>query len=190
MGKNVAGVFFFCLKFIFFVIPLVAIWWWFGVPWYGEFLKQVTGGILKFGFGMDIISGDIILAGMMNTDSVLRFVIGTHEPTMNITKLISNLPPYVALVLATPALAFWRRLRVIAYGVSILSLCHILFIVFALRFQEYQVHHSEIPMALAQFFITLPFLLWVVFAYWDRILSAANGKPKSKTQAQKELKDV
>lgn len=190
MGKNVFGVIFFCIKFLLLVIPLVLVWWLYALPWYGEFLKQVSGSILKFGMGMDIISGDLILEGLLNTESKLTFAIGAHEPAMPIVKLVSNIPPYIALVLATPALGLIKKIKLIGYGVALLSFCHVAFIVFALSIEEGQMDYSKIPTALAQFFITLPFLLWVIFAYWDRIMPINNNSPAQPKETAKDVKNT
>jgi len=177
---NLKEVVFFCLKFLIFLLPLVAFWWYLALPWYGELLKQISGSILKYAFGANITSGDIQLKGLMNTESVLSFTIGNHEPAMPIVKLVSNIPPYLALVFATPGIAAIRRIKVTLYGLGILFFFHAGFIVFALRIQSYNVDYSKIPMALGQFMITLPFLLWIIFAYWDKIQIAITGQKNKK----------
>ena len=35
---------------------------------------------------------------------------------------------------------------------------------------------SEVPTALVQFFLTLPFMLWIVFAYWEKLMTLFQDK--------------
>ncbi len=166
----------FCVKFLVFVIVLVVLWW-LVLPYYGQALIQLAGAPLKYVLGMPIESGHIDADGMLNTNTVLTFVVNGHFRGMPIALLVTNLPPYVALVLATAGLGWKRRLRILAYGCGILCFFHVGFIVVALRFQDTMEQVSEIPTAVAQFFLTMPFMLWIVFAYWDRIMSLGQEQP-------------
>ncbi|HDP35853.1 MAG TPA: hypothetical protein ENN29_12185 [Candidatus Hydrogenedentes bacterium] len=103
---------------------------------------------------------------------------------MPIALLVTNLPPYVALVLATAGLAWKKRARILVYGCAILIFFHVLFIILALRFQDAMLQVSEIPTAVTQFFLTLPFMLWIVFAYWERIISMGQDKPARQEEPQ------
>ena len=158
----------FSVKFLTAVVVLVVLWWE-ALPIYGTFLVQVTGGILKYAVGMPIQWGRIVPDGLLNTETQLSFGLPNHQPTLPIALLVTNIPPYIALVLATAGLRFGRRLRILAYGCGILVAFHIAYIVIMMRFQETLQHASEIPVAVIQFFLTLPFLLWIVFAYWEHI---------------------
>jgi exosortase/archaeosortase family protein len=172
----------FCLKFIVFVTVLT-VFWWLLLPYYGYVLIQLTGGTLKYLLGVPLEAGYIQAQGMLNTESTLVFHIPPYAPTMPIALLITNLPPYVALVLATAGLAIWKRIRILAYGSGILAFGHALFIVLlAMIFLEAQkpggeetfigslATAKELPTAIIQFYLTMPFLLWIVFAYWDRLM--------------------
>lgn len=163
----------FAVKFLVFVAVLVGAWWAF-LPYYGHALAQVSGTILRFGLGVPVEYARIEPHGMFNTESRLVFGLGGREPRMPVALLVTNVPPYWALVAATAGLALRRRLRILAYGTAILCAGHVAFIVVALRFREALQQVSEIPTAVAQFYLTLPFLLWIVFAYWDRIASYLN----------------
>ena len=175
--KRRGSVLLFCLKFVVFVTVLVVLWWLI-LPWYGKVLLQVTGMPLKYLLGMPIESGSIKADGVLNTGTILTFVMEGHKRQMPIALLVTNLPPYVALVLATAGLSLKRRLLILFYGVSILCFFHAAFIVLALRFFAIMQLGSEVPTAVAQFFLTLPFMLWIVFAYWDRLMTLGQEKPK------------
>jgi len=159
---------FFCVRFAIFIPPLVILWWEF-LPVYGYLLVQTAGSVLRYVLSVPIESGFIQAEGVFNTDSKLVFVVAGHERALPIALLVTNIPPYLALILATAGLGLWKRLRVLAYGSGILMLGHIAFLVIVLRFQETLQQASEVPTAAIQFFLTLPFLLWIVLAYWDRI---------------------
>lgn len=158
----------FCLKFLAFVVVLVVVWWLL-LPYYGQVLLQVTGVSLKYLLGVPIESGRIEAGGLLNTGTTLIFSVEGHERRMHIALLATNVPPYIALVLATAGIAWKRRLRILGYGCGILCFFHAAFITVALRWQDALMQASEIPTAMVQFFLTLPFMLWIVFAYWDHI---------------------
>lgn len=168
----------FCLRFLAYIIVLVILWWLL-LPAYGQLLLQVTGITLRHLLGVAIEAGRVEASGMLNTGTKIVFTIAGHERSMHIALLATNVPPYVALVLATVGLALRRRIRILLYGCGILCGFHALFIIVALRFQDILLKASEIPTAIILFFLTLPFMLWIVFAYWDRILSTRQDRPDS-----------
>jgi hypothetical protein len=51
-----------------------------------------------------------------------------------------------------------------------------------MRFQTQLMKASEVPTAVVQFFLTLPFLLWIAFAYWDKIASSAGAADPGLTE--------
>lgn len=155
----------FALKFTLYLAVLAPLWWLL-IPHYGWLLVQGCGSLLKFGLGMPILAGRIDPQGVLNTGSLLVFNLEGHDATMKIGVLVTNLPPYLALVLATPGLTWKRRLAVLAIGSAILMLFHAAFIIVMLRFGGQLHAAAEIPTAVSQFFLTLPFLLWIVLAYW------------------------
>lgn len=165
----------FCLRFLVFVVALEILWL-LVLPYYGQALLQLAGIPLRHIFGMAIEAGRIETQDILNTGTRLIYVVNGIERTMPLAKLAANVPPYVALVLATAGLLWKRRLRILLYGCAILCVFHVLFIIIVLRFQEALLHVSEVPTAVIIFFLTLPFMLWIVFAYWDRILARNQGK--------------
>ena len=169
------GPLWFCVKFLVFVSVLVMLWWWLLLPGYGWLLGQATGQVLRFAGGLPIEAVRIDAKGVCNTGTDLVFTVGGARRAIHIALLATNVPPYWALVLATAGLAFWKRVRVLIYGTVVLCLCHGAFIITVMRFQKELMKASEIPTAVVQFFLTMPFLLWIAFAYWDKITSAAGS---------------
>jgi hypothetical protein len=142
--------------------------WWLAAPTYGWLLIQGCGTVLRTVLGVPVTAGHIDVSGIMNTESTLVLYVGERTSTMKFVHLISNFPPFVALILATPRLGLGRRVSSIFLGGTVLCGGHALFIVLALRFAAPLQRVPEIPSAAAQFFLTLPFLLWVVLAFWQR----------------------
>ncbi len=155
----------FAIRFLLASLLLVPLWW-IAVPAYGWLLVQGCGTLLRSLFGMNITAGNIEVAGIMNTESLLTLYVGERPTSMKFVQLITNVPPFIALVLATPGLTLRRRAIALILGCAILCGGHALFIIIALRFVAAFQHGTEIPTAVAQFFLTLPFLLWIMLAYW------------------------
>lgn len=114
---------------------------------------------------------------LLNIDARLVFAIekdgaGTGELRFPIALLVTNMAPYLALVLATPGLRLLRRLFILILGAAILFAGHILFVVLALYYREAIAAAPHIPHAIAQFYLTLPFLLWIILAYWGKITAS------------------
>lgn len=176
----------FCVRFLVFVIVLTMLWWWL-LPYYGYVLMQVSGGILKYLVGVPILAGRIVVPenSLLNTGTMMVFTLPQGEPGLPIAKLVTNMGPFLALVLATPAMRLARRLAVLALGAGILIAGHVIFIVTVLPLQDRLKAASEIPIAIIEFYLTLPFLLWIVLAYWDRIVNYL-GKDLSDTDEEQD----
>ncbi|HEX72867.1 MAG TPA: hypothetical protein ENN65_06095, partial [Candidatus Hydrogenedentes bacterium] len=159
----------FGVRFAVSIVICAVLWWWF-VPVYGRALLAICMWILRWSTSLTIDGGRIEAHGLLNTETRLIFEMAGREPALPIALLVTNIPPYIALVLATAGLRLWRRLRILAYGCGILMAGHVAFIVVVLRYQSELQRASEVPTAIIQFFLTLPFLLWIVFAYWDQMM--------------------
>lgn len=158
----------FCLV-LFVIAPL----WWLCLPAYGWLLVQGCGSVMKWVLGMPILAGHVDARGILNTESVLTFYVGNRDKSMKFAMLITNLPPFLALVIATPAMAWRRRLRTTFVGSAVLIAGHGVYVIVALRFGDAFVAHPEISTALSQFFLTLPFVLWIAMDYWKRNVDGA-----------------
>lgn len=157
----------FGLKFCLAMLILAPLWW-LCLPAYGWLLVQACGSLLKGLFGMPVLAGRVDVRGILNTESLLVFYVGDRERLMQFALLVTNLPPFIALVLATPALHWPRRLKITLAGTAILVAIHGLYVVVALRFSTLLAANGEVSTAISQFFLTLPFVLWIALAYWGR----------------------
>ncbi len=140
--------------------------WWLCLPAYGWLLLQGCGSVAKWLLRVPIVAGHVTVDGIFNTDSLLVFHVGDGERAMKFALLVTNLPPFIALVIATSALAWRRRLTIATTGAAILVAGHALYVVVALRFGDFLAANSEVSTAISQFFLTLPFGLWIAMTYW------------------------
>ncbi|MGC8846535.1 MAG: hypothetical protein ACP5QY_11870, partial [Candidatus Hydrogenedens sp.] len=92
------------------------------------------------------------------------------------------LPPFISLMLIT-RIPWLSRLKKMLWGAGIIILGHILFIVIVLRYQEVLKAYSELPMTVIQFYLTMPFMLWIAMVFRERFLNrSANGLFSNKKQ--------
>ncbi|MBI1317395.1 MAG: hypothetical protein GC168_00415 [Candidatus Hydrogenedens sp.] len=173
------GILLLILKFVI-SAPIITMLWWECLPYYGALLGKVCGFIAWAFLSVPIDGSSVTPRGWFNVESLLNFQVGEHQPAMPIAVLVTNVAPYIALIISTSGLTLRRRLRILGIGISILVAGHIAFICILLGFQEQLIKVRELPTAVTQFYLTLPFLLWIVLAYWEHILSyiGENGKRK------------
>lgn len=188
-GRNIVA---FCLRFIL-CAPLCLVLWLVVMPLYTWLLGHVTGLVLTYILRAPIqdtvvafaLSGDELAVNVaeggvfglshyyqlvfniivLATRVQLTYVVDGHWLTMSaIGHLVANLAPFTALVLATPALPARRRLKIIAIGAAIIFVSHGATIVF-----RFSAGKTALPTAIGFLSITLPFLLWIVLAYWKKL---------------------
>lgn len=166
-----------CLKFAI-LAPICLVVWLYVLPVYAGVLAHFTAAVLKWIFRKPITGIAVVNLkpdAVLNTGIAIKFTLGYLERTMpSLGSLTTNVAPFVALVLATPGLALLRRLRILALGVGIIVLGHAAMIVIAFMSRE-----AALPKAIGFIAITLPFLLWIVLAYWDKLAAyfAIDGDP-------------
>lgn len=184
-GRTV-GIAGFAARFLALLVPLLVTWW-LALPWYGWGLMQTSGVVLRGALGVPILSGSVQAEGVLNTDSRMTFTLADGRTrTLKIALLVTNVPPFLALVLASPGLAWRRRTRALTIGLSILIAGHWAFIVVAMRWQDALMRASEIPTAMIQFFLTLPFLLWIALAYWEKLVDLMTGDVSNRGESREE----
>lgn len=172
----VAGVAWFLLKFCL-IVPVLLVLWWIVQPYYVRAIGQIAGVVIRY-FGNLTIEGmrvEVDESGVLNTRTSLVYLFEGRRYPIEVAFLIANLPAYLALVLATSGLAWRRRLRAMALGSGILAVGHVLFLSIMFIFARQVQAAPEIPTAFGMFVMTLPFPLWIVFAYWDKVLELFEG---------------
>jgi hypothetical protein len=143
--------------------------WWALIPYYGWLVGQVAARMMGL-FGEPVDSVTIKPGGIMNTETLLTFELQSGPQSDMIGLVVTNLAPFVALVLATAGLGVQKRLRVLGVGAAILAVSHVAYLVWAVALRPQMHAGSEVPIVIAQLFIVMPFILWIVLAYWRRIL--------------------
>lgn len=154
----------FALRFFGAILLLLPLWWVIA-PYYGWLLVQGCGVILRDVLGMPIAAGAVERAGLLNTETQLVFYLNDLPSRMPLMKLVTNVPPFLALMLATKGLTRRSRLVGLVAGAAILCALHAVFIVSALRFTHALGQAPALPTALSHVLISLPFLLWIVLGY-------------------------
>jgi len=171
--KNVAV---FIGKFIV-IAPLTLVLWWTLIPQYAWLLGQITGFVLTHLMGMPIGAMKVITdeAAVLNTDTSIEFMYNDRLFPFHIASIVNNLPPFLILVLASPGIGWRHQLRAIAIGIPILSAGQIIFIVYAFRYASQINQSPELPTAIGLFLMTLPFMLWIVLVYWNKVTEYLNA---------------
>lgn len=202
--------FWLCVKFVI-LAPICLLLWLEFLPVYTKIVGVTTGEVIRRTMHVPI---DAVIVkhtaeavspgnksdgesrfgyGALNTDVALAFRYSNHEPTMeDIGHLVTNVAPFIALILATGGLGIWRRTRILITGVLILFAFHVLTI--TLRFWEAFTHRAltgptPLPAAVGFATITLPFLLWIVLAYWDKLTAYFNVDAPA-SEGERETKDI
>lgn len=157
------------------VTPFVLVFWWLSMPAYSWIVGHVAALVLRSG-GYLIEDVVITAHGLLNTDTTLGFVVGGTTRTMPVSWVVTNVAVFVALVLVTQRLTWKGRLRAATIGFAVLAVTHVTHIVVFFAFSKAIARNPQVPTAIAQVFITLPFLLWIVLAYWRSGAPEAEGK--------------
>ena len=163
-----------CLKFAV-LAPICLFAWLWLLPMYTWLLGQATGAVLKLMLRVPIETVVVTRGGFLNTGTALAYALSDgRQPTMHdIGKLVTNVAPFIALVLATSGLGLWRRLKVLILGFVIIFLSHGLTIVL---FFLSTGSRLALPNTVGFVAVTLPFLLWIVLAYWDKLVVYFNDE--------------
>jgi hypothetical protein len=120
------------------------------------------------------------------TQTTLKIVVETKstEPKetqdwnmFDVGHLMVNVAPFVALVLATAGLGLLRRMWVMVLGIGLIFASHVLTVILGFSFGR-----TPLPTAIGFISITLPFLLWIVLAYWSQLTSFFADEPSAPAQ--------
>ncbi len=179
--RPIRGVLLFCVKFLVIAPVCLALWWGPLIRGYVWALGQISGGLLRGVFGLPIEYMRVVTdpEGILNSETVLAFYEDSAEHLIKIAFMIDSLPPFVILTLATAGLGFRRRLGVILVGTGVMFAGHVAFVSLAYRFRAAIAQSPEIPSALGEFWLTVPFVLWIVLAYWDKVSGLFSLDPRN-----------
>ena len=172
----------------FFVLaPICLVIWLLLLPVYAHVLGYAAAAVYRYGLGYNIMGIRINTAGFLNTDTALTFVRLDGESTMpGLGHLVGNVAPFVALVLATPRLRLRRRLGVISIGVALIFLSHLATLVIRpMGRGPIQAAQTPLTTVVGFFSITLPFLLWIVLAYWGQLMAFLGEGPVKEAKSEK-----
>ena len=153
------------------VAPFVWLLWWWILPQYAWVIGQISGALITFPGGMTIeaMRVETSEALILNADTSLIYTYNGSERPIHIASLVSNLPPLIILVLATPAIKLSRAIRALAIGLPIIAAGHIAFITLAFVLQSQIQNAPEIPPAIGYVLLTLPFILWIILVHWETV---------------------
>lgn len=169
--SRVGGIALFCAKFSVLSAVFLFLWWWKVQPLYVGFVGQISSAILRFiaRIPIEAMRVEVDPAGVLSTETILVYVLDRRSYPIEIAYLVANIPPYFALVLATGGLGIKRTLTVLGIGLAVLIAGHATFLVLVFVFSRQIQEAPEVPTAIGLFLLTLPFILWIVLAYWDRL---------------------
>lgn len=147
------------------IAPIALALWWLCMPAYAWLVGNAAALPLTIA-GYPIRHVVVTAGGFLNTETTLGFDLGDRVSEAPVSWVVTNVAVYVALVLATRRLDWRKRLRALAIGAAVLAVTHVTHLVVFFSFAKTIARYPQLPTALAQIFVTLPFLLWIVLAYW------------------------
>lgn len=175
----------FLLRFLV-LLPFCLVLWWLILPYYGMAQAVLVKIMLMHTLGVVIEAIEIVPEGILNTKTQFIIHARTVSRGISLGDLATNIAPYAALILATVQIPLRSRLRALAMGIGVLMFCHWTYIILAFYFAKPIRNAPSLPAAFAEVFLTLPFLLWAVFAYSERLSS--NRPPEESKSASGETR--
>jgi len=181
-GKGRGAVLLFLLKFCVIAAVLLGVWW-VVQPAYVSVVGNAAGLAIRYIAGINLEGVEVAVdkTGVLNTKTSLIYHYEGRPVAIKVAFLVSNLPAYLALILATGGIGWKRRVRAWAIGSAILIMGHMAFLAIMFTFSREVRAAPEIPTAFGMFVMTLPFLLWIVLAYWERAAAWMGDMTTGKT---------
>jgi exosortase/archaeosortase family protein len=166
-----ASLFVFFGKFLLFATILLGVWLLLS-KYYMIFLAKFSHGFLRW-----IIGYKIEGAGLLDTPSLIgkREIYFLYQHVRLripwVHSFTFNLIPFAALILATP-IKLVRQAKLILIGFAILFFFHFLRVILpAILYFSFKIQVSDLALTFANIFTAvLPFLLWFVLAYRQKIV--------------------
>lgn len=159
----------FCAKLVV-LAPVCLVGWWLAFPSYAWIVGQVSRFTLTYAAGYPIDHVVVNAGGILNTNTTLGFALGDRTPSAPVANIMSNTAVFFALVLSTANVEWKRRTVSLAAGAFILFATHVAYAVIWFTFAPAIEREPQIPMAIGQIFVTLPFVLWIAMAYWQNAI--------------------
>lgn len=166
----------FALRFLLAAALIWPLWWWI-LPQYAWIIGQISGTLTTFSGDMkiDALRVETGESLMFNANTSLVFTHQGNEYPFQIASLVSNLPPFLILFLATPGIKLKKGLRALVIGIPVIAAGHIAFITLAFVFQNQIQKQPEIPTGIGYVFLTLPFTLWLTLIHWETVSGYLNA---------------
>jgi hypothetical protein len=167
--------------------PLCLVIWMLVLPVYSQGIGSASGIVLRFAFGYPVesvhmepfepgpegegMSGRMVRRVQSSMDRKMVFTInGAPKPFRKVAEYFINIAPFVALALASVGISFRRRVAMLAIGISLIALAHVAFVVAAVYWAVHFALSPNIYITVGMLLITMPFLLWIVMGYGDRLM--------------------
>ncbi len=152
---------FFLVRFFVFA-PVTLVIWWYSIPIYASTLGFLCVVMLRYLFWLPATGFQVNASGILNTGTLLELVVNDHRYPLPIAQLTTNIAPFVALMLASFKKTEKAWIRHLGWGIAVLVVSHLIYIVLAFQFRHTISLYPDIPTIVAEIFLTLPFLLWVL----------------------------
>lgn len=168
--------------------PVCMVLWLLCLPTYVRGLGYAAGSILRYCLGYGITGISVAGGGLLNTATSLTYEFGANSMTLPaVGHLVANMAPFVALVLATPGLGIKRIIKITAIGAAAIAASQALTIIVLLAVRSpVELGRGPIPKAIGFMSIMLPFLLWIVLAYWQQLVSFLSEEDPATEAAPKD----
>ena len=125
--------------------PICLVLGWLLSPPYIWVVGQCAGSIWRFLLHAPVEAMHVKSQGILNTGSLLVYVVSGHERELPIVPLVTNLPSYIALVMATVGLTIKRRLVITGLGSANLFVSHIVYVVNVASYGPFLEKWPQVP---------------------------------------------
>jgi len=126
MNARLRLIFIFTAKVVL-IAPFVWLLWWWILPHYAWSIGQIGGTIIIYLGRMPIEAMRIESneALILNANTILIFTYNQLEYPFDVTSLVSNIPPFLILVGATPSIRFRRAIPYYFCDAHWICCCHL-----------------------------------------------------------------
>ena len=176
----------FCLRFVLIATICFGLWWWKLLPYYAWLLGQASGSLINLFVERPIEAFNVATnpEGILTSDTSLVFTVAGYDQHFHVSSLVNSVVTYVSLVLATLRLSWLRRIVILVGGLAFFFGGQVTYVVLVYVFAEEAMKWREVSMGIGQFWLTLPFAMWILLAYWQEVTAMFQGtsKPGQETE--------